>query len=120
MKKTEKVKKPTKPRRVGLDEIVRLVIKKHGDDSILCRAVKGIDHFGFGTFLCNLKPNEIKADKFAKDALLLAKEQSGLNGMEIWPDNRIAWGDLRHEIIISLSEISKAKGADKWLRLIEA
>ena len=120
MRDKEKAKKTTRPRRVGLDEIVRLVIRKHGDDSILCKALKGIDHFGFGTFLCNLQPNEIKADKFSKEALLSAREQSGLNGMEIWPDNRIAWGDPRHEIIIPLSEISKAKGAEKWLRLIEA
>lgn len=98
--------------------MIRLKIKKHNKDCIELEAVKGINHFGFGTFLCNLKPTEIECDKFSKSVLLNAKAKMGLNGLEIWADNRIAWGDPSHKIIMPISEISKMKGADKWLAQI--
>lgn len=96
----------------------RLKIKKNDGKSIKLEALEGIDHFGFGTFLCNIKPVEIECDKFSKEAMLNAVERSGLNGLEIWKDNRIAWGDPSHKVIMPISEISKAEGSDTWLKKI--
>lgn len=95
---------------------IRLKISKHDDESIKLQALEGIDHFGFGTFLCNIKPEEIECDDFSKNALLNATEQQGLNGLEIWPDNRIAWGSPDESIIMPICEISKQDGSDKWLK----
>lgn len=96
----------------------RLRLTKHDDGHIKCEAIKGIDHFGFGTFLCGLKPEEIESDNFSKQALLNAGEQGGLNGLEIWGGNRMAWGSPEHEIIMPISEISKGAKADEWLKKI--
>lgn len=97
----------------------RLIIKKYDEEHISLEAIKGIDHLGFGTFLCNLKPEEIECDSFSKDVLLNAREQNGLNGLEIWADNRIAWGDPKESIIMPIKEISKAKNSEKWLSKIK-
>ncbi|HDY87300.1 MAG TPA: hypothetical protein ENH82_04185 [bacterium] len=102
---------------VDVDMLVRLRIRKHNDENIVLEALEGIDHFGFGTFLCNIKPNEIDCDEFSKQVMLLAKEQIGLNGLEIWNDNRIAWGDPSHKIIMPISEISRDSGC-AWLNEI--
>ncbi len=80
-----------------MNKETRLKVTRHDDNHILCKALKGIDHFGFGTFLCELKPEEIEADEFSKQALMSADNKSGLNGLEMWPDNRLAWGDPTHE-----------------------
>jgi len=98
--------------------MIRLKIQKHDEECILLTAVKGIEHYGFGTFLSNLKPEEVQCDAFSKQALLDAPEKYGLNGLEIWPDNRIAWGDPSETIIMPINEISKMKGAEKWLQKI--
>lgn len=98
---------------------IRLKIRKYDDNHIDLQALSGIDHFGFGTFLCKLKPGEIDSDKFSKNAMINAKEQTGLNGMEIWSDNRIAWGNPDHHIIMPISEISCQQGAD-WIKKIKA
>ena len=95
--------------------MIRLRVKKHDDEHIKLEAIGKIDHFGFGTFLCDLKPEEVECDEFSKQALLNGKEKSGLNGLEIWADNRLAWGDLSETIIMPISEISNMKDADKWL-----
>jgi len=94
---------------------IRLRITKHDDEHIRLEAIQGINHFGFGTFLLNLQPEEIESDNFSKNALLEAHEQSGLNGLEIWEDNRLAWGDASESIIMPTKEISKQKGADNWI-----
>jgi len=98
--------------------MIRLKIAKHNEGNIKFEALEDIDYFGFGTFLCNIKPEEIECDEFSKTALLNASEKSGLNGLEIWQDNRIAWGSPSHKIIIPITEISKAKGSEKWLAKI--
>lgn len=95
---------------------IRLRIEKHDEDHIRLSALEGIDHYGFGTFLCDLRPEEIECrDEFSKNALLSAKEKSGLNGMEIWKENRIAWGSPRESVIMPISEISNMAGRDGWL-----
>ena len=96
-------------------DTIRLKIRKHDDKHIALQALGGIDHFGFGTFLCDLKPEEVECDEFSARSLIGATERSGLNGLEIWADNRLAWGDPSEAIIMPISEISKMPGADKWL-----
>lgn len=93
---------------------IRLKAARIDDGHIVLMALEGVDHFGFGTFLCDLKPEEVEADEFALDALTSASGKSGLNGVEIWSDNRIAWGDPGETIIMPVSEISNM-GA-KWLK----
>jgi|13_taG_2_1085334.scaffolds.fasta_scaffold14100_5 hypothetical protein len=100
--------------------MIRLKISKHDTQNILLEALNGIDNFGFGTFLCDLKADEIECDKFSKEAILNAKEKSGLNGMEIWEDNRIAWGSPSPKIIMPISEISNMCETDGWLTEINA
>lgn len=104
--------------KVKNSSIVRLKIKNHDDEHISLEALEGIENFGFGTFLCNIKPEEIECDEFSKKAILDAKEIIGLSGLEIWEDNRIAWGSLSENVIMPISEISKHQGADKWLSQI--
>ncbi len=97
--------------------MIRLKITKHDEEHILLEGIGGVEHYGFGTFLCNIQPNEIECDDFAKNALMNAREQAGFNGLEIWPDNRIAWGDPSHSIIMPINVLSKAKGSD-WISKI--
>lgn len=97
----------------------RLKIRKEDSEHIKLEAIGGIEHFGFGTFLCGIQPEEIDCDQFSKDCLINAKEKHGLNyGLEIWQDNRIAWGNPSETIVMPISEISKALGSD-WLEKIE-
>ena len=96
----------------------RLRIRKIDDHHISLEALRGVTHYGFGTFLEDIQPKEIDADAFSKQALLSAQEKSGLNGLEVWKDNRIAWGDSSHKIIMPLAEISVHKGASVWMKLI--
>lgn len=98
---------------------IRLRISKHSDDALRLEAVAGIDHFGFGTFLLNIKPEEIEIDQFSKDVLLKSRHRPGLEGMEIWEDYRIAWGSPSHYIRMPISEISKDNGANEWIKEIK-
>ena len=102
-----------------VDALVRLRISQFDDETIQLEALAGIKHFGFGTFLCDLQPEEIECDTFSKQVLLKAKYQHGLQGLEIWPDNRIAWGDLSHTVLMPIEYISKADGSD-WVEKIAA
>lgn len=92
---------------------IRLKIRKHDNEHIHLTALSGIDHFGFGTFLCDIKPKEIECDAFSKKVLVNAPYRDGLQGLEIWPDNRIAWGDPSHEIVMPIDSISNQEA--KWL-----
>lgn len=98
--------------------MIRLKIKKHDDKHIKLEALSDIENYGFGTFLCNLKPEEIECDEFSKQAMIKATAKGGLNGMEIWADNRIAWGSPSKTIIMPTKEISKAFAATDWLSQI--
>lgn len=100
--------------------MIRLKISKHDESHILLEAKEGINHFGFGTFLCNIKEDEIECDDFSKNALIQSGEKNGLNGVEIWEDNRIAWGSPSESIIMPISEISNMTKKDGWLSRINA
>lgn len=99
--------------------MIRLKIQRHDEEHIELVGLHGLERHGFGTFLNNLKPEEIECDKFSKRTMLKAKEKGGLNGCEIWADNRIAWGDPASSIIMPIDEISKMDGADSWLSEIK-
>lgn len=99
--------------------MIRLKISKYDQSHILLEALEGIDHFGFGTFLCDLKPTEIECDGFSKESIINSEEKDGLNGMEIWNDNRIAWGDPSESIIIPIDEISNMSTKDGWISQIK-
>ncbi len=99
--------------------MTRLKISRVDDDSIQLEAIAEYIHHGFGTFLTELKPEEIECDSFSKNALLNAKYQNGLNALELWGDNRIAWGTTNLAVIVDLKTISKEIGANAWLKLIK-
>ena len=100
--------------------MIRLKIKKHNDKNIKLQALEGILHVGFSTFLCNIQPGEIKCDEFSKNALISASEKDGLNGLKIWNNNRIAWGNSNETIIMPIDEISNMSDSDGWLSKIKA
>lgn len=96
--------------------MIRLKIRKYDDEHIKLTALEGIDHFGFGTFLCEIQPNEIDCDEFSKKVLVDSPYRHGLQGLEIWPDNRIAWGDPSHTIVMPIESISNQEAL--WLQEI--
>ncbi len=100
-----------------MENEIRLRITKHDDEHIGLYAIDGVEHHGFGTFLYDLLPSQIECDEFSKGVLLCAKDRHGFNGMEIWADNRIAWGSPAVMIIMPVSEISRHEGAN-WLNEI--
>ena len=97
----------------------RLKLSKADDKCILCEAIEGITHYGFGTFLENIQPKEIEADEFSKQALIATTAKDGLNGMEIWEDNRIAWGSPHSSILMPIDAISNMSGKNSWLNKIK-
>lgn len=98
--------------------MIRLRIAKHDECHIKLEALEGIEHFGFGTFLCQLQPEEIECDEFSKQALVSACPKDGLNGLEIWEDNRLAWGDPSESIIVPIEEISNMTKPGGWVSRI--
>ena len=98
--------------------MIRLRIKQHGDSHVCCEAVDGITHYGFGTFLENIQAHQIECDAFSKNALLTASFLRDLAGLEIWRDNRIAWGSPALSILMPIDCISKQDGADEWIEQI--
>lgn len=73
-------------------------------------------HYGFGTFLENINPEEVLISESALEALLKCPARSGLQGLEFWPENRLAWGDPRPYIAVPYDAINCPNGAKKWLR----
>jgi len=80
---------------------------------------KRFTHYGFGTFLENVDPKEILISKGALEALVNCPERSGLQGLEFWPDNRLAWGSLSKNFIVPYDSINCPKGAKSWLKNCE-
>jgi hypothetical protein len=74
------------------------------------------EHHGFGTFLLNIDPKEITITRNALQALLDCPYRQGLEGMEIWGANRIAWGDPKLTMTVPVDEICCEPEAKKWLR----
>lgn len=73
-------------------------------------------HYGFGTFLENIDPAEISITREALDILLAGQERSGLQGLEFWADNRLAWANPTSNLLVSPDHINIPKGARKWIR----
>lgn len=96
---------------------IRLV--ERGSDKIF--HVKAINegrltHYGFGTFLENIEPSEIEITPEAREALLAQPERDGLQGLEFWGDNRIAWAHPGPEIEVHPDDVNVPKSAKEWIR----
>lgn len=72
-------------------------------------------HHGFGTFLESIKPGEISISKKAYDVLIGCRYRNGLQGLELFSNHMVAWGDPRPAIKVAVDKISLHKGAEKWL-----
>ncbi len=75
-----------------------------------------LTHYGFGTFVENVEPSEIAITPEAREALLAQPERGGLQGLEFWPDNRMAWGDPGPQIEVHPDDVNVPEGAKKWIR----
>ncbi|HEY9786003.1 MAG TPA: hypothetical protein V6D17_11415 [Candidatus Obscuribacterales bacterium] len=92
-----------------------LRIDKQGENIVVRALVpERFTRHGFGTFLEGVKPGEISISKEAKDALLRCRYLSGLQGMEIFNRNILAWGAPSLHIAIPLNGISLHNGAAQW------
>ena len=75
-----------------------------------------LTHHGFGTFLENVDPAEIDISTAALSLILEQPERSGLQGLEFWPDNRIAWASPTPEIFVAPEDVNVPPGARNWLK----
>jgi hypothetical protein len=75
-----------------------------------------ITHYGFGSFLENINPKEILISKGALESLLQCPERRGLQGLEFWEDNRLAWGSPSPKFAVHLKHINCPEGAKSWLK----
>jgi len=75
-----------------------------------------LTHYGFGTFVENIEPSEIDITSDALEELLAQPERSGLQGLEFWPDNRMAWGCPDTEIFVHPNDVNVPRDAKKWIR----
>ena len=73
-------------------------------------------HYGFGTFLENVEPNEVRITQKALKVLLQVPERGGLQGMEFWADNRLAWGSLSLKFSVSPQDINVPQKAKQWIK----
>ncbi len=97
---------------------LRIEYDKKEDEIILTTI--DFDRFtehGFGTFLENVDPPEVSISQAALDALLACPERDGLQGLEFWADNRLAWGAPVPCLIVPCDEVNCPEGAKIWLRL---
>ena len=98
-----------------------LTIEVEEDDGDKCIAVKALKikrftHYGFGTFLENVVPSEVSITQEALNILLECPERSGLQGLEFWPDNRLAWGTPNPYTLIPIDQINVPSEAKKWIK----
>ena len=83
--------------------------------------VKAVDedrltHYGFGTFLENITPSEIGISVDALKRLLEQPERPGLQGLEFWPDHRIAWATPDPEIYVLPEDTNVPTKAKAWIK----
>lgn len=71
---------------------------------------------GFGTFMQDIQPGEVECSQEALDLLLSCHEQGGLNGLEFWKQNMLAWGSQSQILLIPIDEISVPGAAKSWIR----
>lgn len=79
---------------------------------------KRFTHYGFGTFLENVQPGEIEITPEAKEVLLNLPERPGFQGMEFWPDNRLAWASPAFVFTVSTADINMPSGAKQWVNTL--
>lgn len=77
---------------------------------------KRFTYYGFGTFLENINPEDILISKGALKALINCPERSGVQGLEFWPANRLAWGNPSPNFIVPYDAINCPDGAKSWLK----
>lgn len=90
-------------------------------EHIIVKALKPerFTHYGFGTFLENIVEGEVTITLAAQRILLATSKRSGLQGLEFWPDNRIAWGNLSPQLMIPIEAINVPEGAKSWIEALE-
>ena len=73
-------------------------------------------NYGFGTFLENVDPKEVQITRLALEMLEKEQERRGLNGLEFWPDFRLAWGSLSLKFLVEAGDINLPAKAKEWVR----
>lgn len=79
---------------------------------ITVKNAKRMTRYGFGLFLENVKPKEVLATQAAIDALCSQPQRGGIQGMEFWPANRLAFCAT----IVPLNAINVPTGAKRWIK----
>jgi len=94
--------------------LVLTLTTSHGERCIhiVCLNPTRLTQYGFGLFLENVDPQEVTAGKGVIAALLEQPERRGLQGMEFWADNRLAFC----AIIVPLSQINVPTAAKIWIK----
>lgn len=87
------------------------------DTKILFEALKPerFEIYGFGTFLCDIDPKEVSITRQALEVLLNCPYRSGVQAVEIWGENRIAWGAKSCSFKIEPLYICREPESKKWL-----
>jgi len=70
---------------------------------------------GFGTFLSKIDEGEISITQEAYDALASCPYRSGLQGLELFKNNMLAWGSQSPTFSVPCGCISLHEGAELWL-----
>jgi hypothetical protein len=95
-----------------------------GEPHILVAVVRSVaigrlrdrfQHHGFGTFMCDIQPHEVEVTAEARAALLDTPYRRGLQGLEFWEDNRIAWGSRDPSLLVPLGDVNVPSGAKDWI-----
>ena len=73
-------------------------------------------HYGFGTFLENVDPSEVRITEEALEVLLRVPERPGLQGMEFWANNLLAWGSPNPKLSVSPNDINVPREAKRWIK----
>jgi hypothetical protein len=89
---------------------IAVELRVSADDSD-CIEIKTIDHdrithHGFGSFLAKYDPSEVGITDAARERLLEGFYKRGLQGMEIFDHNVLAWGDPNHWIHVPFANVS--------------
>lgn len=77
---------------------------------------KRFKHYGFGTFLENIKPGEVLISKAALKKLMSCSYRNGLQGLDLFPQNVLSWGDPSPNMTVPMDAISVDPKAKTWLR----
>lgn len=103
------------------EETTSLLIELSEYDKGLCFRLTAIElsrftNYGFGTFLENVKPEEVEISADALAKLLEQPERSGLQGLEFWADNRLAWGSSALVFLVPVEMTNVPEKAKIWIR----